>query len=374
MTRLASRYVPYIRPSTRNGNRVQQAEEAPKVVRPLPAVPAVPGKPESIISQQDRPGSTLQENERVCFILWYPENISRHDVLERIASSISPKAREYTKLYAKRASRSFVTVPISVTYVLIETLARFKSQFINKPIFLSHGNGDHTVLKAFRVNNHRVAKRLVWEVPYNFQRRSEEEWTGTVLEKMMRRAALSPDHSQYYFAQNGEPVLVIVNYYFNDVVFERDMQKNKTFQVFGCSESRPSRRLPDTNFPLNSMPSQQEQLINELDQMASDHPSVNPLELEDLLFNQPESMGYSSNTRPLEDGQVGDMDQDMDQNLMDQQNPEMIALQPVSDPRIISRDNQKNMDDDDEEDGDYLPDPREFQNDDDDVVDDDGAI
>jgi hypothetical protein len=277
MTRLATRFAPYFRAVR---ERSASNEAVPEFRAPdANPTPSVAG---SEVSTRVRIG----EHERCTYYVWYPENLNVNDILERIAGGMSPSARQCTTLSPKKRTYNYFSVPVTCCYILVETIGKYRSQIQNKPIYVSHGNGETTLLTPRLTNNPKMVKRIGYEVPYNFERKNEESWSGTVMEKMMRRANLDPVETQFYFPQNGEPVVCIVNHYFNEKHMQRDLQKQKTFKEFGCAASRPGRRLTDINFKLEYSPSQMQQMLNELDQYSNDQQvEVGPLELDDVLFN-----------------------------------------------------------------------------------------
>jgi hypothetical protein len=287
MTRLATRFAPYFKAvQNRMAEVASQSNGTAPQFRAPKSTPQVDSDTASVASSK----VAIGEYDRVTYYVWYPENLNVNDVIERVVGSISPAARPYTSLHPKKRTLTCFSAPVNCCYILVETIGKYRSQIHNKPIYLSHGNGETTVITPRITNSPRFWKRIGYEVPYNRNRKAEEDWSGTIMERMMRRAGLDALETQYFFSQNEEPIICIINYYLSDKHIERDLAKSKTFQEFGCRPSRPGRRLTDTNFKLDYAPSQMLQMQNELDQYSNAPPPANslPLELDDVLFDNHE--------------------------------------------------------------------------------------
>jgi hypothetical protein len=291
MTRLATRFAPYFR-AVREKIATENAVPEFRAPNGRISTSATPSEVQSTTSTNNANNKVrIGENERCTYYVWYPENLNVNDIMERICGAMSPTARQITTVTPKKRTFNYFSVPVTCCYVLVETIGKYRSQIQNKPIYVSHGNGDTTILYPRLTNNPRTFKRIGYELSYNYDRKQEEDWSGTVMEKMMRRANLDPIETHFYFPQNGEPVICVVNHYWAEKHMERDYVKNKTFKEFGCAPSRPGRRLTDVNFKLEYSPSQMQQMLNELDQYSNDQqqPEVGPLELDDVLFDNYEA-------------------------------------------------------------------------------------
>jgi hypothetical protein len=313
----------------------QSNDSAPQFRAPNESASAPVNDTASVASSKVHIG----EYDRVTYYVWYPENLNVNDVLERLAGSISPAARQCTTLTPKKRTFHYFSAPVTCCYILVETIGKYRSQIHHRPIYLSHGNGQTTMITPRMTNNPRTWKRIGYEVPFNLDRKKEDDWSGTVMERMMRRAGLDPLESQFFFAQNGEPIICIVNYYLNDKHLQRDLSKEKTFQEFGCRPSRPGRRLTDTNFKLEYSPSQMQQMLNELDQYSNAPQPAHsgPLELDDVLFNNYEQDHMNGLEPALDEDPNADhpmyVQPQNEFNFLDAQlsaaDPEMILQSPI---------------------------------------------